>query len=93
MWYGEEKVVALGLAVKNGVTMHGFAFNLNTILEHFNLIVPCGLTNMGVTSVEKITGRPVDIESTKKEITDYFMRKYDFDEIQYIEKINAVYDM
>ncbi len=53
VWYGEEKVVALGLAVNNGVTMHGFAFNLNTILDHFNLIILCGLTNMGVTSIEK----------------------------------------
>jgi|LGVF01.2.fsa_nt_gb lipoyl(octanoyl) transferase len=85
VWYGDEKVVALGLAVKNGVTMHGFAFNLNTILEHFNLIVPCGLTNMGVTSIEKITGQTIDLESVKNEITRYFMRIYGFDEIENLD--------
>ncbi len=80
VWYGEEKVVALGLAVKNGVTMHGFAFNLNTILDHFNLIIPCGLTNMGVTSIEKITGQTINLDTVKSELTDYFMKTYGFDE-------------
>jgi len=85
VWYGEEKVVALGLAVKNGVTMHGFAFNLNTILDHFNLIVPCGLTNMGVTSIEKILGKTINIDSVKNELANCFMKRYDFDEIEAID--------
>lgn len=86
VWYGEEKLVALGIAVKKGVTMHGFAFNLNTHLEHFNLIVPCGLAKMGVTSVEKIIGRPVEIESVKSEIQKYFMKIYGFSEVVYLNK-------
>jgi lipoyl(octanoyl) transferase len=91
VWYGEEKVVALGLAVKNGVTMHGFAFNLNTILDHFNLIVPCGLSNMGVTSIEKILGRTIDLDTVKKELTDYFMKRYGFDAVETID--NRLNDM
>ena len=86
VWYGEEKLVALGLAVKKGVTMHGFAFNLNTILEHFNLIVPCGLSNMGVTSIEKIKGEKVDFEDVKEKIAKYFMEIYKFESIYSIEK-------
>jgi lipoyl(octanoyl) transferase len=86
VWYGEEKLVALGLAVKKGVTMHGFAFNLNTILEHFNLIVPCGLSNMGVTSIEKIKGEKVDFEDVKEKIAKYFMEIYKFESIDSIEK-------
>jgi len=79
VWYGEEKVVALGLAVSKGVTMHGFAFNLNTILEHFNLIVPCGLSAMGVTSIEKIKGEKVDLEKVKVMVSKYFMETYHFE--------------
>jgi len=79
VWHGEEKVVALGLAVSKGVTMHGFAFNLNTILEHFNLIVPCGLSAMGVTSIEKIMSEKVDLEEVKVMVSKYFMETYDFE--------------
>lgn len=86
VWYGEEKLVALGLAVKKGVTMHGFALNLNTILEHFQLIVPCGLATMGVTSVKKIKGEEVDLESVKSKLTKYFVDIYEFEEIEFIEK-------
>ncbi|MEA3422224.1 MAG: lipoyl(octanoyl) transferase LipB [Bacillota bacterium] len=86
VWYGEEKLVALGLAVKKGVTMHGFAFNLNTILEHFDLIVPCGLSNMGVTSIEKIKGEKVDLEDVKEKIVKYFIEIYEFESIDSIEK-------
>lgn len=86
VWYGEEKIVALGLAVKKGVTMHGFAFNLNTILEHFNLIVPCGLSTMGVTSIEKIKGEKVDLEDVKEKLAKYFMEMYKFESIDSIEK-------
>lgn len=85
VWYGKEKVVALGLAVKTGVTMHGFAFNLNTILDHFRLIVPCGLVQMGVTSIEAIKGQAVDLEEAKAQIGQYFMKQYGFDEMTNIE--------
>lgn len=81
VWYKEEKVLALGLAVKKGVTMHGFAFNINTQLDHFNLIVPCGLATMGVTSIEKITGNQVDLNQVKRDIIDYFKTAYKFNEV------------
>ncbi|MGB3368812.1 MAG: lipoyl(octanoyl) transferase LipB [Acidaminobacteraceae bacterium] len=86
VWYGEEKLVALGLAVKQGVTMHGFALNLNTILEHFQLIVPCGLATMGVTSVKKIKGEEIDLEKIKSKLTKYFIDIYEFEGIETIEK-------
>lgn len=86
VWYGEEKVVALGLAVQKGVTMHGFAFNLNTLLEHFKLIVPCGLTETGVTSIEKIKGKEADLEDVKEKLAKYFVQMYNFESIDSIEK-------
>jgi len=82
VWYGEQKVLALGLAVKSGVTMHGFALNLNTRLEDFQLIVPCGLSNMGVTSVQKIKGEEVDLLSTKTKLTSYFVDMFAYEEIE-----------
>jgi len=48
--------------VKKWTTMHGFAFNVNTDLSHFQWIVPCGLTDRGVTSLEKLTGRKQDMD-------------------------------
>ena len=51
VWVGNEKITAIGLAIEREITMHGFAFNINTDLSHFNWIVPCGIQDRGVTSL------------------------------------------
>lgn len=79
VWVGNDKITAIGLAVKRGVTMHGFAFNVNTDLEHFKLIVPCGISGKGVTSLKKITGKNVDFESANKMVLEYFIKSFDYD--------------
>jgi len=79
VWLEEEKLVAIGLAVKKGVTMHGFAFNLNTILDHFSVIVPCGLPDKGVTSVERVLGEKQDMELAKEYIVQYFKEVYKYE--------------
>lgn len=58
VWVDMDKIVAIGIALRRKVTMHGFAFNVSTNLEHFNWIVPCGIgdTARGVTSLEKLSG-------------------------------------
>lgn len=78
VWIGHEKIVALGLAVKRGVTMHGFAFNVYPDLSHYKAIVPCGLADRGVTSLEKVTGRKADMDDVKKLVTSAFIRQYGF---------------
>ncbi|HET6781696.1 MAG TPA: lipoyl(octanoyl) transferase LipB [bacterium] len=60
VWAGNEKIAAVGVAVKRKVTMHGFALNVDPDLSHFAYINPCGL-NKPVTSVAKILGRPVSL--------------------------------
>lgn len=72
VWIGNYKIAAIGLAVKRGVTMHGFAFNVNTNLDHFKFIVPCGISDKGVTSVESLLGKTVDFDEENKSVLKYF---------------------
>jgi lipoyl(octanoyl) transferase len=72
VWVGDQKITAIGIAVKQWVTMHGFAFNVNTCLEHFRWIVPCGIADKGVTSLEQLTGKTQDLPTLYRKLTDYF---------------------
>jgi lipoyl(octanoyl) transferase len=65
VWAGEEKIAAIGFSISRRVTMHGFALNVNTNLEHFKWIVPCGIRTKGVTSIKKITGKDVPMDEAK----------------------------
>ncbi|MDF2545187.1 MAG: lipB [Anaerosolibacter sp.] len=82
VWIDNNKILAIGLAVKRGVTMHGFAFNVKTKLDHFNLIVPCGISNKGVTSIEHITGHPAELAQVNKQIIKHFSKSFDYNAIQ-----------
>jgi lipoyl(octanoyl) transferase len=78
-WVGPEKIGAIGVRISRWITSHGFAFNVSTDLNHFNLIVPCGIAGHGVTSLEKITGRdiaPADVEAALiRHFCDVFQRE------------------
>jgi lipoyl(octanoyl) transferase len=65
VWLGDEKLVAIGVAVKRNVSFHGFAMNVHTELERFDAIVPCGLVDKGVTSLSRALGRHVGLDEVK----------------------------
>ncbi|QEK13443.1 lipoyl(octanoyl) transferase LipB [Crassaminicella thermophila] len=81
VWVNNNKIVAIGLAVKKGVTMHGFSFNVNSNLDHFKLIVPCGISDKGVTSIERILGKTVDFHEANQYVIEYFSKIFNQDHL------------
>ena len=72
VWVGREKLAAIGVRISRWVTSHGFAFNVHTDLDFFNLIVPCGISDHGVTSLERILGRKVDLQAVAARLAHHF---------------------
>ncbi len=66
------KIGAIGVRISRWITSHGFAFNVNTNMEHFRLIVPCGLVGQGVTSLERELGRPVALPEVEDALARHF---------------------
>jgi len=73
----ERKICAIGVRCSRWITMHGFAFNVNTDLNYFGDIVPCGIQDKQVTSLERELGRPMDIEEVKAEVRRRFEEVFD----------------
>jgi len=67
-----RKICAIGVRCSRWVTMHGFAFNVNTDLNYFNFIIPCGISNKGVTSMQKELGRELNMEEVKTKLRNHF---------------------
>ena len=76
---GTDKLVAIGISVRQWVTLHGFAFNVSTNLSHFDWIIPCGLSDRGVTSLCALTGQPVSLESIADEVAALFRETFESD--------------
>lgn len=72
VWVGSEKICAIGIAVSNWVTYHGFALNVNTNLTHFSYITPCGISDRGVSSMARLLGGPVDEVKVAEDLVKIF---------------------
>jgi lipoate-protein ligase B len=72
VWTHGGKIAAIGVAVSRGITMHGFAVNLQPDLGHFALINPCGLGQRGVTSAERLLGHGIDLPVFRQALVFHF---------------------
>jgi lipoyl(octanoyl) transferase len=72
----ERKICAMGIRCSRWVTMHGFAFNVNTDMDYFDFIIPCGIQGKKATSLQKELGHPVDIEEVKSRMKKHFAQVF-----------------
>lgn len=76
-WVGADKLGAIGVRISRWITSHGFAFNVMTDLDYFKLIVPCGITSGGVTSLSRLSGRSVEMADAENSIVRHFSEVFD----------------
>ena len=79
VWLGNNKVAAFGARIERGVTYHGFALNVNPIMEHYEFIIPCGITDAGVTTIQREVAQPVNVSQTRKRIRHWFSEIFQVD--------------
>jgi lipoyl(octanoyl) transferase len=73
----ERKICAMGVRCSRWITMHGFAFNINTDLDYFNYIIPCGIQNKTVTSMQAELGQAVPVSDVKERVKKHFAAVFD----------------
>jgi lipoate-protein ligase B len=90
VWVGAEKVAAIGVRVSRSVTTHGFALNVSPDLSYFQHIVPCGLADAAVTSVERLLGRPVPLRQVEDLVIESLGRVFGLEMIDAEEEAETV---
>lgn len=85
VWIENRKIAAIGIKISNWISMHGFAFNVNTDLNLFNGIIPCGISDKEVTSLAKELGREISLSDVKEKLLNNFRVIFQYDEIETVE--------
>ena len=81
VWIENRKICAIGIKLTRWVTSHGFAFNVNTDMKIFDGIIPCGISDKEVTSLEKEAGRKFDMDEMKEIVKKYFVEIFEYNEV------------
>lgn len=74
VWVNGKKIASIGIGVKQWITYHGFALNIDSDLSYFDTIIPCGISNVEMTSLEKLLGKKVDRIKIRKEVLNSFFK-------------------
>jgi lipoyl(octanoyl) transferase len=81
-WVRGEKIAAIGVRISRGVTTHGFALNVNTDLDYFKQIIPCGNASAGVTSMRQLTNETFDMRAVEDEVAAALARRFALDLVE-----------
>ncbi len=88
VWIDDRKICAMGIKISRWITMHGFAFNINTDLELFNGIVPCGIVDKQVTSLTKEFNQEFDIQVVKEKIIKNIKEIFEYADVEKVKNVD-----
>lgn len=86
VWIADNKIASIGIAFDRHISFHGAAINVNTDLNKFNYIIPCGLEDKGVTSIQQQSGKNISLDSVKKGVLDNWINVFNENNIRYIRE-------
>jgi lipoyl(octanoyl) transferase len=81
VWVGNLKLAAIGVRIARWITSHGFALNVSTKLDHFDLIIPCGIPDRGVTSLTSLLGQQIEPREVENRIIEHFTNVFEFNDL------------
>jgi len=79
VWVGDAKIGSIGVAIRRWVTYHGFSLNVSPEMNHYRLIIPCGLEGIEITSIERLLGKKPDHRRVRDSIFRHFQRAFDME--------------